>query len=55
MARNSVTIGQMMNFFQANASYPSYYAGSDAPLLYDFCAMYYQECEAEGVDVNVAF
>lgn len=55
MGSNSVTIGQMINYFQDNATYPTYYMYSDAPTIYDFCRIYYDECEAEGVDVEVAF
>ena len=52
---NSVTIGQMINYYQSRATYPSYYAGTDAPTIYDFCKIYSEECAAEGVDVLVAF
>lgn len=52
---NGVTVAQMMAYYQANASYPSFYAGSDAPTLKKFCTIYYNECKAENIRVEVAF
>ncbi len=52
---NGVTVAQMMAYYQANASYPGYYAGSDASTLKKFCTIYYNECKAENIRVEVAF
>lgn len=57
MGETTVTIGQMINYYLANASYPQYYeqCGSDAPNIYEFCKIYMEECRAEGVRAEVAF
>lgn len=52
---NGVTVSQMMAYYRANASYPSFYAGSDAPTLKKFCTIYYNECKAENIRVEIAF
>lgn len=51
----TTTVSQMVSYYQANASYPSYYGSSDAATITAFCQMYYDECVAEGVDPAVAF
>ncbi len=55
MGFSNVSIGQLMNYYNSNASYPGYYAWTDAPTLDSFCQMYIDECNAEGVRVEVAF
>jgi len=57
MGPSNVSIGQLMNYYNNNAKYPSFYrdAGSDAPTLDDFCRIYIEECAAENVRVEVAF
>ena len=55
MGTTSCDIGQMINYYEANATYPSYYANSDAPTIYDFCKIYIEECETEGIRAEVAF
>ena len=57
MGPSNVSIGQLMNYYNNNARYPSFYrdAGSDAPTLDDFCRIYIEECAAENVRVEVAF
>ena len=57
MGPSNVSIGQLMNYYNSNAKYPSFYrdAGSDAPTLDDFCRIYIEECAAENVRVEVAF
>ncbi len=55
MGPSNVSIGQLMNYYNSIASYPGYYAGTDAPTLDSFCQMYIDECNAEGVRVEVAF
>lgn len=57
MGPSNVTIGQLMNYYNYNAKYPTFYAeaGSDAPTLDDFCRIYLEECAAENVRVEVAF
>ncbi|MCD8132338.1 MAG: N-acetylmuramoyl-L-alanine amidase, partial [Clostridiales bacterium] len=51
----TTTVLQMMAYYNANATYPSYYSDSDAATIYQFCQIYYEECVAEGVDPAVAF
>ena len=55
MGPTTVTIGQMINYYQANQAYPAFYANTDAPNIYVFCMMYMEECNAEGVRAEVAF
>lgn len=57
MGKSSVSIGQMINYYQSHATYPAYYAqcGSDAPNIYEFCKIYMEECQVEGVRVEAAF
>ncbi|MBR1691821.1 MAG: GBS Bsp-like repeat-containing protein [Lachnospiraceae bacterium] len=55
MGDGDVTLDQMMRYYKANASYPSFYQNSDAPTLKKFCQLYIKECETEGVKVEVAF
>ncbi len=52
---SSTTVDQMVKYYNKNATYPSYYAGSDAPTIEDFCKIYYEECQAEGIKAEVAF
>ena len=55
MGEGDVTLNQMISYYQSNATYPSFYANSDAPTLKKYCQLYISECEAEGVKVEVAF
>ncbi|MCI5741727.1 MAG: glucosaminidase domain-containing protein [Lachnospiraceae bacterium] len=55
MGSTTTDIGQMINYYESNATYPAFYASSDAPTIYDFCRIYVEECEAEGVRAEVAF
>ena len=48
-------VQQMMNYYNSRASYPEFYARSDAPTLRDFCQMYIDECTMEGINPEVAF
>jgi len=52
---SNVTVTQMMAYYNKNATYPSFYATSDAPTLKKFCQLYYAECEKEGIRAEVAF
>ncbi len=52
---SQVTVAQMMSYYKKNATYPTFYAVSDAPTLKKFCQMYYSECEKEGIRAEVAF
>ena len=45
----------MVNYYNKHASYPSFYASSDAPTIQAFCQIYLEECQAEGVKTEVAF
>lgn len=57
MGPSNVSVGQLMNYYNSVTTYPLYYAwaGTDAPTLDSFCQMYIDECNAEGVRVEVAF
>ena len=55
MGESTVTVGQMANFYMDNADYPEFYADTEASNIYEFCEIYKEECEAEGVRVEVAF
>ncbi|MCD8045498.1 MAG: GBS Bsp-like repeat-containing protein [Clostridiales bacterium] len=55
MTTPTTTVSQMVSYYNANASYPSYYSSSDAPDITTFCQMYYDECVVEGVAPAVAF
>lgn len=52
---SNVTVNQMVAYYKANATYPAFYGGTDAPTLKKFCQLYYDECEAEGIRAEVAF
>ena len=61
MGNSSTTLSQMVNYYLANAVYPSFYGitasqGVDgATTLERFCQLYLEECVAEGVKAEVAF
>ena len=55
MGESTTTVEQMVAYFNANATYPEFYADSDAPTIEDFCKIYLEECAAEGVKAEVAF
>lgn len=55
MGNTTVSVGQLINYYNANNSFPTYYQGTDAPNIYTFCQMYIEECAAEGVRAEVAF
>ena len=55
MGKVNTTVSQMAAYYRANASYPAFYRNSDAPTIEDFCRIYIEECEAEGVRADVAF
>lgn len=55
MGTSNVNVEQMMAYYNANATYPSFYLSSDAPTIEEFCKIYIEECEAEGVKAEVAF
>lgn len=57
MGMSTTNLQQMVNYYNANAFYPSYYAqnNSGAPNIETFCRIYLEECQAEGVKAEVAF
>ena len=55
MGSSNVTVSQMVAYYNANAAYPSYYGATDAPTIEQFCQIYLEECNAEGVKAEVAF
>lgn len=55
MGTSYTYLEQMVRYYNANRVYPAYYANSDAPTIEDFCRIYLEEAQAEGVRVEVAF
>ncbi len=55
MGSSNTTLNQMVNYYNANQTYPAFYHGTDAPTIQAFCQIYIEECQAEGVKVEVAF
>jgi len=55
ITKSTTTVNQMVNYYNAKASYPSYYGSADAADIRAFCQMYYEEAVAEGVDPALAF
>lgn len=51
----STTVNQMVNYYNAKASYPAYYGNANVPDIRNFCQIYYDEATAEGVDPALAF
>ncbi len=55
MGETACTLAQMTAFYNDRATYPDYYRNTDAPTIEDFCTIYLEECQAEGVRAEVAF
>ena len=55
MGTSSTNVNQMVAYYNSRATYPAFYANSDAPTINDFCRIYIEECNAEGVRAEVAF
>ena len=55
MGASSTNVNQMVAYYNSRATYPAFYANSDAPTINDFCRIYIEECNAEGVRAEVAF
>ena len=55
MGTSSTSVEQMVKYYKAHATYPAFYAGTDAPTIEAFCQIYMEECAAEGVKAEVAF
>ena len=57
MGPTTTIVQQMVNYYNARATYPAYYAtvNSEAPTIEEFCRIYVEECKAEGVRAEVAF
>lgn len=55
MGTTTTNVDQMVAYYNDNADYPDFYAGSDAKTITVFCKMYLSECKAEGVKAEVAF
>lgn len=54
MGTSSTSVEQMVKYYNAHATYPAFYAGTDAPTIAAFCQIYMEECAAEGVKAEVA-
>ena len=55
MGSNGTSVEQMVKYYNSCATYPEFYATTDAPTIEDFCKIYIEECNAEGVKAEVAF
>lgn len=55
MGENTTNVNQMVAYYNDHATYPEFYATSDAPTIKDFCQIYIEECKAEGVNATYAF
>lgn len=55
MGSSNISVEQMVNYYNANQVYPTFYLDSDAPNIETFCKIYMEECEMEGIRVEVAF
>ena len=55
MGTSSTTIEKMAAYYKDRYTYPAFYANTEAPTVEDFCRIYMEECNAEGVRVEVAF
>lgn len=51
----SVTVQQMVNYYNTKAVYPSFYQNTEASTIQAFCQIYIEECRAEGIKAEVAF
>ena len=52
---STVTVSQMVSYYQSRTFYPSFYGGSDATTIKKFCQIYLDECKAENIRAEVAF
>ena len=55
ITKSTTTVNQMVNYYNAKASYPAYYGKANVPDIRSFCQVYYDEATAEGVDPALAF
>lgn len=55
MGSSYTYLEQMVRYYMANKAYPAFYADTDAPTIEEFCRIYMEEAQAEGVRVEVAF
>lgn len=53
--KTTTSVSQMTGYFNKRASYPAFYAASDAPNIETFCQIVYEESVAEGIDPAVTF
>lgn len=55
-AERAKRVNQMVTYFLANSTYPTYYANNtNVKGIKDFCELYYTECLKYGVNPEVAF
>lgn len=54
ITKSTTTVNQMVNYYNAKASYPAYYGNANVPDIRSFCQVYYDEATAEGVDPALA-
>ena len=55
MGGANTSVAQMAAYYKSRATYPAFYANTDAPTIEAFCQIYIEECTAEGVRADVAF
>ena len=56
LGESQATVDQLMEYFESKGGqYPDFYSKSDAPTLKEFCAIYYEEAQQQGIRAEVAF
>lgn len=56
VANLQTSVNQMVTYFLAKSTYPTYYANNtNVRTIGEFCQVYWEECYAEGIDPAVAF
>ena len=55
MGESQTTVDKMAAFYTDRYVYPEFYKDTEAPTIEDFCRIYFEECEKEGVRAEVAF
>ena len=56
LGESQATVDQLMEYFESKGGqYPDFYSKSDAPTLKEFCTIYYEEAQQQGIRAEVAF
>ena len=55
MGQTNTIVQQMVSYYNARATYPAFYANTEAPTIEAFCRLYIEESKMENVRAEVAF